>query len=396
VKWQWEKYVLLRRILLNSSQFQKTKMKTIKFINKDRLQFAATLRKKVNAYFKEKKISTKGNGSMIVKAAIMLGLYLIPFAAILIFPMSAWLLILLSVVMGIGMAGTGMAVMHDGAHESFSKKGWLNKCVGNTMYLLGGNVFNWKMQHNIFHHTFTNIDGFDEDIRSRVVIRMSQEAPLRKIHRFQFVYAFFLYSLMTLSKLVGDFFQLNEYNKTGVTKEQNAKPRKETLKLIASKALYLIVWVGLPLLLTSFLWWQVLLGFLVMHLVGGIIMSVVFQMAHVVEGANQPVPDVNGNIDNEWAIHELVTTANFSRKNRFLSWCIGGLNFQIEHHLFPNICHIHYRKIAPIVKETAHEFGLPYNEKRTFFNALMSHVRTLKELGKARKLVPVRINNSKI
>jgi linoleoyl-CoA desaturase len=366
-------------------------MKTIKFVNKDRRQFAATLRKKVNSYFKEKKISSKGNGSMIVKAVIMLGLYLVPFALVLIFPMSAWLLILFSVVMGIGMSGIGMAVMHDGAHDSFSKKGWLNKLFGNTMYLIGGNVFNWKLQHNIFHHTFTNINGFDEDIRSRVVIRMSHEEPLKKHHRFQYLYFLFLYSLMTLSKLVGDFFQLYEYNKSGVTKEQNGKPRKEFVKLIASKGLYLAVAIGLPMLLTSFLWWQVLLGFLVMHLTAGVIMSVVFQMAHVVEGADQPVPDANGNIDNEWAIHELLTTANFSRRNRLLSWFIGGLNFQIEHHLFPNICHVHYRKIAPIVKETAAEFGLPYNEKRTFLHAFVSHIKMLKELGRARKLVPVRI-----
>jgi linoleoyl-CoA desaturase len=367
-------------------------MKTIKFIDKDRVQFAATLRKKVNNYFKEKKISTKGNSGMIVKAAVMLGLYLIPFAAILIFPMSVWLMILLSVIMGIGMAGTGMAVMHDGAHGSFSKKGWLNKFFGNTMYLLGGNVFNWKMQHNIFHHTFTNISGYDEDIRSRVVIRMSQETPLNKVHRYQHFYALFLYSLMTLSKLVGDFFQLSEYNKTGVTKEQNAKPRKEYFKLILSKVIYAALAIGLPLLLTSFLWWQILLGFLAMHLVAGIIMSVVFQMAHVVEGANQPVPDVNGNIENEWAIHELVTTANFAKRSRLLSWFIGGLNFQIEHHLFPNICHMHYRKIAPIVKETAKEFGLPYNEKKTFLDAFISHVKMLKELGRKKELITVRAN----
>ncbi|HTL82893.1 MAG TPA: acyl-CoA desaturase [Bacteroidia bacterium] len=365
-------------------------MKTIRFIDKDRVQFAATLRKKVNDYFREKKLSPKGNGSMIFKAAIMLGMYLIPFAAILIFAMSPWLMMVLSVVIGIGMAGIGMAVMHDGAHGSFSTKGWLNKLFGNTMYLIGGNLFNWKMQHNIFHHTFTNINGYDEDIRSRVVIRMSQEEPLRKIHRFQHVYAFFLYGLMTLSKLVGDFFQLSEYNKTGVTKEQNANPRMEYWKLIASKALYLFVTLGLPLLLTSFAWWQVLIGFFIMHFTAAIIMSFVFQMAHVVEGVDQPVPE-NGIIEKEWGVHELMTTSNFSRKNRLLGWFIGGLNFQIEHHLFPNICHVHYRKIAPIVKETAEEFGLPYHEKKTFFHALVSHLRILRELGRKRKLVPVKV-----
>lgn len=367
-------------------------MKTIKFLNTDKKIFATTLRKKVNAYFKEKNISTKGEGRLIVKSVAMLGLYFVPFIAMLVFPMSAWVMILLAVVMGIGMAGVGMSVMHDAVHGSFSGKGWLNKTFGTTMYAIGGNVFNWKMQHNLNHHTFTNIDGYDEDIRSRAVIRLSHEAPLKKIHRFQYMYIFFLYSLMTLSKLVGDFFQLSEYNKSGLTKSQNAKPKMEYFKLILSKVLYLGIAIGLPLLVTPFAWWVVLLGFLAMHLTAGLIMSVIFQLAHVVEGADQPVPE-NGALETEWAIHELATTANFSRKNRLLGWYIGGLNFQIEHHLFPHISHVHYRKISPIVEETAKEFGLPYNQKKTLFHALASHIRILKALGRKKELalVPVRV-----
>jgi linoleoyl-CoA desaturase len=365
-------------------------MKTIRFLNKDKQAFATTLRKKVNTYFKEKNISTKGEGRLIGKSVVMLGIYFVPFIAMLIFPMSAWLMIVLAVVMGIGMAGVGMSVMHDAAHGSFSGKGWVNKMFSSTMYSIGGNVFNWKMQHNLYHHTYTNIDGYDEDIRSRVVIRLSHEAPLKKFHRFQYLYVFFLYSLMTLSKLVGDFFQLNEYNKTGLTKEQNAKPKREYFKLIVSKVLYLAVAIGLPLLVTPFAWWVVLLGFLAMHLTAGLIMSVIFQMAHVVEGADQPVPE-NGALDSEWAIHELMTTANFSRKSRLLGWYIGGLNFQIEHHLFPHISHVHYRKISPIVEETAKEFGLPYNQKKTLFHALASHIRILKELGKKREPALIRV-----
>jgi linoleoyl-CoA desaturase len=375
----------------DSLKSKKKKMKTIKFLNKDKKNFAITLRKKVNAYFKEKNISTKGEGRLLGKSITMLGIYFVPFLAILFLPMSGWLMLLLAVVMGIGMAGVGMSVMHDAVHGSFSQKGWVNKLFSSTMYSIGGNVFNWKMQHNLFHHTYTNIEGYDEDIRSRVVIRLSHEAPLKKVHRFQHVYAFFLYSLMTISKLVGDFFQLNEYNKTGLTKEQNAKPKREYVKLIVSKVLYLGVAIALPIIFTSFAWWLVLLGFLVMHLTAGLIMSVIFQMAHVVEGADQPVPDENGALESEWAIHELMTTANFSRRNRLLGWYIGGLNFQIEHHLFPHISHVHYRKISPIVEETAKEFGLPYNQKKTLFHAIASHIRILKELGRKKQPALIRI-----
>ncbi|MGZ3900741.1 MAG: fatty acid desaturase family protein [Bacteroidia bacterium] len=357
-------------------------MKTIKFVNKDKGQFTAALRKNVNDYFKEKGISSKGNGKMLWKSLVMITTYVAPFVLMLTLPLSGWVLFPLSIAMGIGMAGIGMSVMHDAVHGSFSKKGWLNKLFGTTMYFIGGNTFNWKVQHNIMHHTYTNVEGFDEDIEPKGVLRLSPQVPLKKIHRFQYIYAFFMYCFMTLSRIPSEFARLVTYNKTGITKQQGSTPKKEMTKLILTKAAYLLAIIGLPLLFSPFSWWMVLLGFAIMHFTAGIFMSTVFQMAHVVEEANQPVPDEAGVINNEWTIHELETTANFGRKSRVFAWLIGGLNFQVEHHLFPNICHIHYRAISPIVERTAHEFGLKYNVNRTFFSAIGSHIRMLKALGK--------------
>ena len=358
-------------------------MKIIKFISDDKQkQFAFNVRKNVNKYFEENKISIKGNVNMVVKTIVMVSFYIIPFIILLIVPMPLWAGLLTSILMGIGVAGVGMGVMHDAVHGAYSKRRWVNKLMGGTLYLLGSNVFNWKIQHNILHHTNTNIEGMDEDIESRGPIRLSQHAPLKWIHRYQFVYAFFLYGLMTFSKLIKDFTQLIEYNKTGITQKNGINPALEITKMIIYKLIYLFVILGLPILLTDFTWWQVLLGFIIMHLVTGCILSTVFQMAHVVEGAEQPMPNENYIIECDWAVHQLKTTSDFGRNNLFLNWYIGGLNFQIEHHLFPNICHIHYRKIAPIVERTAHQFGLTYNLKPTFFNALASHVKRLKELGR--------------
>jgi linoleoyl-CoA desaturase len=357
-------------------------MHTLKFVAKDKGQFTATLRKNVNNYFKEKGISTKGNFKMVFKSITMIACYLTPFILMLALPMSGWLIFPLAVAMGIGMAGIGMSVMHDAVHGSFSRKGWLNKLFSTSMYLIGGNTFNWRIQHNILHHTYTNIEGFDEDIEPKGSLRLSKQTPLKKVHRFQHIYAFFLYCFLTLSRMVSEFSRLAKYNKTGITRQQGACPRKEMVRLSLSKAAYLIIIIGLPLLFSSFSWWLILLGFVVMHLVAGIFMSTVFQMAHLVEIANQPLPDEQGVINNEWMIHELETTANFSRKSRFFGWLIGGLNYQIEHHLFPNICHVHYRAISPIVERTAKEFGLQYNVNRTFFGALGSHARLLKKLGR--------------
>ncbi|MCQ6961573.1 fatty acid desaturase family protein [Mucilaginibacter aquariorum] len=358
-------------------------MQTIKFSSTVPWQkeFAATVRQRVNAYFKDKGISTKGNLYLYLQTAAMLFLYITPFVLILTLAMSTWMALLLVIVMGIGAAGVGMCVMHDAVHGSYSDKEWVNTLMGATMYLLGSNVFNWKIQHNVMHHAYTNIEGYDEDIAVSGLIRLSQYAPLKKVHRYQYIDAFFFYGLMTLSKLTRDFSQLAKYNRDGVTQKFHINPAMEYAKMVIIKLAYLFVLIGLPILFTNFAWWQVLLGFLVMHWTTGCILSTVFQMAHVVEGAQQFEPDENGVIPTEWAVNEVLTTSDFARNNSLLNWYVGGLNFQIEHHLFPNICHVHYRRIAPIVEQTTKDFGLFYNVKPSFFAALRSHVARLKELG---------------
>jgi linoleoyl-CoA desaturase len=187
---------------------------------------------------------------------------------------------------------------------------------------------------------------------------------------------------MTLSMMVKDFSQLMDYHRQGILEKQKFSFRKELAKMILTKITHLSIFIGLPIVLTDYTWWQVILGWLIMHWTGGIILSVIFQLAHVVDGVHQPVPSDEGVIACDWAVHELMTTANFARKNLFLQWYLGGLNFQIEHHLFPNICHIHYPKIAPIVERTAKEYGYPYVVNETLWDALKSHARKLRQLGK--------------
>jgi len=363
-------------------------MKTLKFASGDHQQhlFADAVRKNVTDYFRQKGISTKGNAALVFQTIIMLSIYIVPFILILTIPMNLWVASFLVIIMGVGTAGIGMAVMHGAAHGSYSDKEWVNKLFASTMYALGGNVFTWKVQHNILHHTFTNINEYDQDIASKGPIRLSDHAPIRKIHRYQYIHAFFFYGMMTLLKIVRDFAQMAEFNKAGYARQQHSNPKVQYVKMILVKLTYFFVMIGLPILFTAFTWWQVLLGFVIMHWTTGLILSVVFQLAHVVEGLEQPVPAIGDLIANDWAVHELQTTSDFARNNRFLNWYIGGLNFQIEHHLFPHICHIHYPKIAPIVEKTAKEFGLSYNLKPTFRAALRSHIRRLKELG--RPLVP--------
>jgi linoleoyl-CoA desaturase len=349
-------------------------------------QFAAAVRSNVNTYFKEKGISSKGDHRIILKSVAMLAIYLAPFILLLVLPITGWWALSFAALMGVGVAGIGMAVMHDALHGSASNKPWLNKVLGSSMYLLGSSVITWRIQHNVLHHTHTNINEVDHDIRSRGPLRFSQHARSHWSQRTQHIHAFFFYGLLTLAKLVNDFFMLAQFNREGHTKRQGRDPKREFWKLGLMKAGYLAIFIGLPLIFTSLAWWQVLIGFFVMHFVTGLILGSIFQLAHVVEGTEQPIPNEMGLIENDWTVHELRTTADFARNDRVLNWYTGGLNFQIEHHLFPHICHIHYRHIAPIVERTAKEFGLVYNHKPSLLAALASHMRRLKELGRPEPL----------
>lgn len=295
--------------------------------------------------------------------------------------MPFWTYILLNILIGIGMAGVGMNVMHDGNHGSYSTKGWLNKFMGGTIYILSGNVYNWQVQHNVLHHTYTNIHGHDEDLDAGRIIRFAHNAPWYKFHQFQHYYSVFLYGLLTFNwAITTDFQQMRRYIKRGLYYGKFPNPVTNWTLLAVTKVIYFSIWIVTPLVM-GISWWKVVLGFVVMHYTAGLILSIVFQLAHVVEDVKNPEPDEVGNMENTWAIHQLFTTANFAPKNWFVNYFTGGLNHQIEHHIFPHISHIHYGKIAKIVKETTKEFNLPYYEFRTTREALVSHFKHLKTLG---------------
>ena len=360
---------------------------TIKFSRVDSAKFFRTLNKRINSYFKDNNIKKTGNWKLYGKAMVMFALFIIPLILIYTLDLSGWVQGLFMVIIGIGMAGVGMNVMHDANHESFSSKKWVNKLMGSSIYILAGNDYNWKVQHNVLHHTYTNIQGHDEDIDAGRIIRFSKHAKWLKIHKYQKYYAFFLYGLLTVNwAITTDFKQSYHYLKKKLSYGKFPNPATQCTKLIIGKVIYYAVWVALPLFL-GFAWWQVLIGFLIMHYTAGIILSVVFQLAHVMPNTEMPLPDADGNMKNTWAIHQLYTTSNFAPKNWFVRYFTGGLNRQVEHHLFSNISHIHYSKIAKIVKETAKEFNLPYNEYNTMWKALKEHYRQLNVLGQKPALV---------
>jgi linoleoyl-CoA desaturase len=355
----------------------------IKFVNKDKTQFFNVLKERVDNYFIENKISQHANGAMVFKTIFMISLYFVPYGLIISGIATGWAFWLCWALIGTGLAGIGMSVMHDANHGAYSSKNSINDLVGSVLNIVGSDCNNWKIQHNNLHHTFTNIHGHDEDINDKAGMRFSPYGQRRAIQRFQVVYVFFFYSIMTLYWCtVKDFGQWKRYGDAGLDRSSPAQRRFNLIRLIALKIIYFGYILVLPIILLPVPAWQVVLGFLLLHAVAGTILSVVFQLAHVVENTEFPLPDAKGNIENDWAVHQLATTADFARNNWLITFYVGGLNYQAIHHLFPRICHVHYPQLAPIVAQTAKEFGVPYIYNESFSSAFASHLRTLNKLGR--------------
>jgi linoleoyl-CoA desaturase len=361
----------------------------VRFIDnqKEKNIFFATLRQRVDGYFKEKKLSKHHNRQMIIKTIVLLSAYILPFIALLWFQPVIGISLGIWTLMGFAKAGIGMSIMHDANHGAYSLSSKTNKWVGYTINLVGGSVFTWKLQHNFLHHTYTNIVDLDNDIDDKLVMRFSPHTKVKWYQKFQFIYSFFFYGLLTLYwTLAKDFVQFHKYTKEGVNKGSRSQNKKVLIKIILSKIIYFLLFFVLPLVVLGMPVAEFVTGYLLMQFIAGVVLTVIFQLAHTVEETSHPLPDENLNIENNWAIHQMNTTVNFSRKSKFISWYVGGLNFQVEHHLFPTICHVHYPEIAHIVKTTALEFNIPYLENKTFMDALRSHIRILQKFGTPKEI----------
>jgi len=327
-----------------------------------------------------------GNAAMKWKTVAIVSMYLIPYAFLVggLGSVSLFVFYGLWILMGVGMVGIGCSVMHDSNHDSYSGSKGLNKYLGKIIIFVGGYDVTWRLQHNILHHTYTNIDGLDHDIDAGILLRFSPHTPKRRFHKYQHIYAWFLYGLLTFQwATIKDFRQVMDYHKLDLLKKEKLTLKAALLQVTLYKIIYYLFILVIPMLFAGAAWYHILAGFFVMHFVAGLALSAIFQLAHVMEECEFPVPNDNRKMENNWAVHQMLNTANFAPRNRVLGWFIGGLNHQVEHHLFPYICHIHYKKIAPIVRKTAEEFGIPYYEQPTFRAALLEHARTLKRLGNA-------------
>ena len=347
--------------------------------------FFKTLKNRIDSYFVDNKKDRQGDFRMYFKTFFMLVAYITPYYFIISGSITnPFIYTGLWVLMGVFMAGIGLSIMHDAIHGSYSKNSFVNKLIGEVINLVGGAAINWKIQHNVLHHTYTNVEEYDMDINGPAILRFSPNQKKIGIHKYQHIYAWFLYGLLTLNwATYKDFNSLIRYKKMGLIGGGKYQFTLELIKIIIMKLLYFTFMIVFPIYVGGATGLTVVLNFVVMQWIAGFILSCVFQPAHVMEECEFAVASDDKIIHEDWAAHQVINTVNFAPKNKLLGWYIGGLNFQVEHHLFPNICHIHYRALSQIVKATAEEFKLPYNVQPTFGSALWSHMKMLKELGKA-------------
>ncbi len=341
--------------------------------------FFQSLKAKVNDYFAETKLSRTGGKRLFFKSLFIAGCALAIYTILVFFTPSTLAALGLCCLFGCNMAIIGFNIMHEGGHGSFSKYKWMNALSAYSLNMLGGTIHFWKQKHNIDHHTYTNIEGMDHDIAVQFM-RIHEEQPKRGYHRFQHWYWVILYGMSYMAWILYEDFVKYFSGKMGKAGEAKKLGFREHAIFWSTKAGYLTVYLVLPIILVG--WMEAIIGFVVTCMVCGLCISIVFQLAHVVGETQFPEPEAQSNkIQKEWAVHQVSTTSNFATKSRLVSWLLGGLNFQVEHHLFPGISHIHYPQINKLVKETCKEFSVTYLEHRTMALAFASHWVHIRKLG---------------
>ncbi|HET9056777.1 MAG TPA: acyl-CoA desaturase [Chitinophagaceae bacterium] len=354
-------------------------MSTIKFSNASH-SFHSELKKRITDYFKEVGKPQTGNYKLFTKAIILVVSFLFVYIHLVFFTPFTFLAVIECILLGGLTAAIGFNVMHDGAHGSFSKYKWINQLAGLSLNFLGANNFMWKFKHNVIHHAYTNIDGIDDDIDAKPFLRLCETQKHYKLHKYQHLYFWFAYSLLYIYWIFVLDYRKYFSGKIGTFHLLKMRLR-DHISFWAFKIFHMGLFVVFPIYAVGFSSW--IIGFLVYALFSGFVLSIVFQLAHTVEHTHFPVPDtVTGKIEDEWAIHQIKTTANFATKNKMVTWLVGGLNFQIEHHLFPKISHIHYPAISQIIKKACREYGIHYIEYPKVRYAVASHVKYLRQLGR--------------
>jgi linoleoyl-CoA desaturase len=342
--------------------------------------FLKSLRSKVDDYFTATGLKRRDCPRMYVKTAVIMTWFIASYLGLILLAATWWQALLLAISLGFAIAAIGFNIQHDGGHHAYSDRRSINRLSAMTLDMLGGSSYVWDQKHNVIHHTYANITGFDEDIQLGFLGRLTPHQPRLKFHRLQHFYLWILYGFIVIKWSLYDDYRDLVTGKIGEQKFPRPKGM-DLVQFVFGKILFATLAFVLPIMLHGFL--PVLLFYLIASFVQGVTLSVVFQLAHCVEESSFPLPNKDvGKMDNEWAIHQVETTVDFAQKSRLVSWYTGGLNFQIEHHLFPRICHVHYPALSKLVAATCDEYGVRYQAHDKLSAGIASHFRWLREMGK--------------
>jgi linoleoyl-CoA desaturase len=351
--------------------------RNLKFHNDSAFQLE--LRRRVEEYFRTTGRRQRDCWQMYLKTAILLAGFTGSYLLLVFVAQTWWQGLLLAILLGLSAAGIGFNIQHDGSHQAYSNVPWVNTLMARALELIGGSSYLWRWKHVVFHHTYVNITGHDTDIDLGILARLTPHQKRLAFHRWQHLYLWPLYGLLAIKwQLLDDFRKLIRGR---ISNQPFPRPRGwDLVILVAGKAIFFTLACGIPLLFHSI--GVVLLYYGVAGLVTGTVLSVVFQVAHCVEEAEFPLPlRSTGRIDHAWAVHQAETTVDFARRSRLVTWLVGGLNFQTEHHLFPRISHVNYPAISMLVEETCRDFGVRYREFKSFRAGIASHFRWLRRMG---------------
>lgn len=341
--------------------------------------FQRELRKRVESFIRERKVRKRDCPHMYLKTAVVLAVFVSSYIALVFVVRSVWQSVLPTLLLALATAEIGFNIQHDGGHKAYSSRAWVNKLMAMTLDLVGGSSYVWHWKHVVFHHMYVNVSGHDTDIELGIFGRLSPQQPRRALYRWQQWYLWPLYAVMAIKWHFYDDFRDVITGRMGA----NRFPRPRGWELVlfmGGKLTFLALAFGVPLVFHRL--WVVAAFYAVTAGIVGVVLSVVFQLAHAVEEASFPVPLADGDrMEKPWAVHQAESTVNFARTSGVVSWLVGGLNFQVEHHLFPTLCHVNYPAIAGVVQETCLEFGVPYLENPTLGRAVASHFRWLKRMG---------------
>jgi linoleoyl-CoA desaturase len=343
--------------------------------------FTRTLSHRIDNYFQERRISRHANLGMALKTVLGFFLWIATYLWLMTGRFLWWQVVGVYVVHGFAQLFMAFNIAHDANHSAYSKSKTVNRVLGCVFDLVGVSSYMWRLLHNDSHHSFVNIRGADTTLVSGNIFRFSAQDRRKPLHRFHHLYAPFLYSLSTLDWVLAKDYRWLLMERRFGNRKITRHPRGELVLLFSIKAFYYTYMLVLPLIYLHAPWYSVILGFTVMHLFLGFTIALIFQPNHFNKDSTFPQAGEDGHIDNNYVQHIFDTTADYARGNALACWLLGSLNLHIIHHMFPNICHVHYSALTKIVKATAEEHGLRYRENKTIAGAFLAHLKWMKAMG---------------